>query len=453
MIARFLRPRPLSDALANQAINDFQSETAEITGEPDSVTARLVIYTLAGMVLTAILLANVIKLERIVNGNGRVISDAASLQVQPLETSIVRSIQVHEGQLVHKGDTLATLDPTFSNADVGNLRAQSTRLIAEIARLEAEQIDQPFHAEGNNSNNILQQSIWNARQAEYTSKMLGFKQKMERGEATIARAKADVAHYETRLGMVKEVEGMRRELERLQAGSRLNTLLASDSREEIARTLAQAQSDIQTASHEMEAQRADREVFVQQWKSGIARELVDKRSEFDKIEDELAKAEKRQDLVSLRAVDEAVVLEVGHVSVGSVLQAGEKLMTLVPADRGLSIETDVSAADQGFVAPGQTVNLKFSAYRYVDHGVGHGIVKTISADSFAPNEGKAETPNRFYRAHIDVIDLPLRNVPADFTLVPGMTVTTDIVVGKRTIMAYLLEGAIRTMSEGMREPG
>jgi hemolysin D len=46
----------------------------------------------------------------------------------------------------------------------------------------------------------------------------------------------------------------------------------------------------------------------------------------------------------------------------------------------------------------------------------------------------------------------LRNVPADFRLIPGMTLVGDILVGHRTIFSYLIEGAMRTGSEGMREP-
>jgi hemolysin D len=43
-------------------------------------------------------------------------------------------------------------------------------------------------------------------------------------------------------------------------------------------------------------------------------------------------------------------------------------------------------------------------------------------------------------------------VPRDFQLIPGLTVSGDILVGRRTIMAYLLEGVMRTGSEAMREP-
>jgi hypothetical protein len=33
-----------------------------------------------------------------------------------------------------------------------------------------------------------------------------------------------------------------------------------------------------------------------------------------------------------------------------------------------------------------------------------------------------------------------------------MTLTADVLVGKRTIMSYIVEGGLRTGSEAMREP-
>jgi len=37
-------------------------------------------------------------------------------------------------------------------------------------------------------------------------------------------------------------------------------------------------------------------------------------------------------------------------------------------------------------------------------------------------------------------------------LIPGMTLAGDIMVGHRTILSYIVEGALRTGSEAMREP-
>lgn len=450
-----LRPSAgaLAELRADQAIKDFQSETAEIVEAPDPAGMRAVLYVLAAMVVIAIILASVVKVDRVVTGNGRVVSDQPNLVVQPLEASVVRSLLVRAGQVVHKGEPLATLDPTFTTADVGTLKAQSGRLKAEIARLAAEEKGEPYQEIPGDPDSALQYSIWRSRQAEYAAQMLSYKQKIDGLEATIAHARDDVAHYKSRLGLSQEVEDMRKELENLRVGSRMNSLLAQDQKVEISRNLSKAQSDIQTATHGLEGQRADRDVYVEHWKSEIGKNLVERRSELDKNSDDLSKALRRDELVSLRAVQDAVVLEVGEFSVGSVVQPSQKLITLVPIDGGLSIETDIDAIDQGFVIPGQTVNLKFAAYRYVDHGVGHGRVRSVSADSFAAREDtKAQTPNRFYRAMVDITDLPLRNVPKDFALVPGMTLNADIVVGRRSIMAYIMEGAVRTFDEGMREP-
>jgi len=445
-------PQVLAEVQADQAIKDFQSETAEIVEAPDPLTARLTLHVLAGMVVFALTLASIVKVDRVVTSTGRVVSDVPNLVVQPLDASIVRSVLVRAGQVVHQGEPLATLDPTFTAADLGSLKAQSARLTATIARLDAEQKGQPYQQTDGDPESVLQYSIWRSRQAEYAAQMLSYKQKIDGYEATIAQARQDVAHYKSRLGLNQQVEDMRKDLEKAQVGSKLNSLLATDTRVEIARNLDKAQSDITTATHEAEGQRADRDVYVEHWKSDIAKQLVDTRNELDKTNDDLAKAQRRDELVSLRAEQDSVVLELGDFSVGSVVQPGQKLMTLVPVGSGLSIETDIAAIDQGFVVPGQTVNLKFAAYRYVDHGVGHGKVRSVSPDSFAVREDtKAET-GRFYRAMIDVSDLPLRNVPKDFTMVPGMTVTSDIVVGRRSIMAYILEGTVRTFSEGMREP-
>ena len=44
------------------------------------------------------------------------------------------------------------------------------------------------------------------------------------------------------------------------------------------------------------------------------------------------------------------------------------------------------------------------------------------------------------------------DVPKNFRLLPGDTLTGDVMVGERTIMSYLQEGILRTTSQAMREP-
>ena len=58
----------------------------------------------------------------------------------------------------------------------------------------------------------------------------------------------------------------------------------------------------------------------------------------------------------------------------------------------------------------------------------------------------------FYRARITVKREGLHDVPAGFRVIPGMPVTADIKVGKRTVLSYLLGRVIPYAREGMREP-
>lgn len=453
MTALLLRPQhPAPDRAAEQAINDFQGETAELVGQKDPALARSTLWVLAGMMTLLIVLSSVVGIDRVVSTPGRVIAQSPTIVVQPLETSIIRSIDVHIGQTVTRGQVLATLDPTFSLADVAKLETQALSLKAEIERLQVEADGKPFDVAGRTDKDVLVQfSIWKYRQAEYRAKLSNFDQRIETAQAAINRSQEDLRHYRSRLGIVTQVETMRQTLEKNQTGSRLNSLLAADTRIEVERNVSVAQNTIRTASHDLEALRAERDVYIQQWRSTILVDLVARRGEFDRVTEELSKAEKRRDLVELRAVEDAVVLDVAQFSVGSVVESARQLFTLMPLNAKLEVEAEIAATDQGSVKIGDEVQVKFDAYRYLKHGTGKGVVRTISEDSFTKRED-GQTRQPFYRSRIELTEVALRDVPKDFRLIPGMPVTADILVGERTIMSYFLEGVMKNVSEGAREP-
>jgi hemolysin D len=156
------------------------------------------------------------------------------------------------------------------------------------------------------------------------------------------------------------------------------------------------------------------------------------------------------------------VLTVAKVSVGSVLQSGQQFITLVPLDAPLEVEANVSGRDNGFIRVGDPVSIKFDTFPFIQYGLSYGTVRTISADSFTSADDQrnptgsvpmpTNTSEPFYRARITIDRVELHGTPADFRLIPGMPVTADIRVGKRTVLQYLLGRALPVASEGMREP-
>ena len=49
-------------------------------------------------------------------------------------------------------------------------------------------------------------------------------------------------------------------------------------------------------------------------------------------------------------------------------------------------------------------------------------------------------------------EIEFHGVPANFRLIPGMTLTADVKVGTRSVFRYIMGGFVRGAGEAMREP-
>ncbi|MBN8890534.1 MAG: hypothetical protein BGP12_06290 [Rhodospirillales bacterium 70-18] len=441
---------------------EFESPTAALIAAPVPARSRHVTWVLASMFVVFVTIASTIPIDRVVVSSGRVVTTAHNIVVQPLETSIVRSIDVREGELVHAGDLLARLDPTFAAADAGQLETQVASLQAEVNRLRDELDGKPYVSDGTPPSQ-LQAMIYAQRHAEQTFRLENYRQKIDSAQVKVQQALADIASYTARLDVAKVVEAKRRELERLQVGSQLNTLSAMDNRVEMARSLETARATADGARRDLSALVAERDGYVQQTRADTSQQLTDQGRKLDDARESLKKAKLRRELVQLRAERDSIVLSVAPVSVGSVMQSGDQFITLVPIDSPLEIETVIDGRDAGFVSVGDPVTIKFDSFPYVTYGFAHGTVRVISPDSFRdPNQDRSlatskqrstsDFGNFYYRARITIDSMNMHNLPAGFRTTPGMPVTGDIKIGKRTVVQFLLSRVIPVATDSMREP-
>jgi hemolysin D len=280
--------------------------------------------------------------------------------------------------------------------------------------------------------------------------------------STIARANSDLTGYRSRLEVATSVEAMRRELEHLQVGSKLNTLSAADNRAEMDRNMHYAEETANSAQRDLQAMVAERDGYVQGWHADISDKLSDATGKLSDARESLNKAQLHRQMVELRADRDATVLTVAKVSVGSVLTPGQQFITLVPADAPLEVEANIDGRDDGFVHVGDNVAVKFDTFPYHQYGLAYGAVRIISADSFTPQDEQrnptgmvpvsSSNNSPYYRARVAIDRVALHDTPEGFRIMPGMPVTADIKVGKRTVLTYLLGRVLPVATEAMREP-
>jgi hemolysin D len=446
--------RPPSDKLP-ALIGAFESETQSVIAKVAPYSDRAILHCLAILLVIAIVLMSVLRLDRVVVATGRIVPTAGSLYVQPLDRAIVRSIAVRVGDVVRKGQVLAVLDPTFAGADAMNLQNKRTSDTAVVARLESEAANVAFTPKTTDPYQTLQLAAWRQRQTAYRQSLNDFDARIASGSTATARSAEDARNYEQHLQIASDLEHRMVDLEASGYGATIKTLSARDTRIDAARQLAESQSQAVQARHEVAALRAQRAVFITKWRDDIASALVLARNDLNASTEDLVKANRIRDLTTVVAPADGVVLKIGTASVGSVVDttqnAIQPLFTLTPLAGPLEADVDIPAGDIGFVKQGDKVRIKLDAYRFLQHGTADGVVKTISEGSFTTDADQQRTPTHF-TARVAFTKVNLRNTPKGFRLIPGMTLQGDILIGSRTIMSYILEGALRTGNEAMREP-
>jgi hemolysin D len=456
---RSFRSDPLrSKAPPDKIVRLFQSETAEIMEAPEPFGVRATLYVVAAFFVALIVVALVTRLDRVVSSSsGHIVTTQSTVVVQALDPSLIKTIEVREGERVAAGAVLATLDPTFAAADVGALKQQIESLDAQIARCEAELANRPYDPPADPDPAVdryvqLQRSYYLTRKAQFENQVRAYDEQIAQVTATIAKLQNNQARYTDRARLAKEVEEMRATLAAAQVGSRLNLLAATDQKTELLRNLEYDRNSLVESQHQLQATTATRNAFTQQWLGEASKEQVTARNQRDVAVHQLEKATKHKDLVRLAAAEDSVVLKMAKLSVGSVLKEGDPLIYLAPLHSPVEAEVHISPRDVGFIRAGDPVRIKLDAFNFIEHGMAEGTVRWISEGAFSVNEDSGASMDPYYKVRIALTNVDLHNVPESFRLIPGMTLTADVHIGTRSVLMYMVNGAVQGMNEAMREP-
>jgi hypothetical protein len=245
-----------------------------------------------------------------------------------------------------------------------------------------------------------------------------------------------------------ELEAMQETLMAQNFGARMQLLEARDRRLGAEREMEMARSKEIELRSELSTREAEKVAFMRSWRQKTMEELLNTARDRDGIKEQLQKADKRRQLVSLVSPVDAVVLDMAKLSEGSVVQGAEQMFTLVPLGAELEAEVRIDSMDIGYIKTSDSTHLKLDAFPFQKHGALEGHIRTISEDAFRRDAtGNSGGLDAYYLSRISFKGSALRNMNEKMRLLPGMTLSAEIVVGKRSVMSYLLWPLTKAMSE------
>ena len=430
-----------------QNIVDFQPDALEIRNERLSPAVKFCVWMPVIIVFIAIIWSIFAKVDVVVQGGGKLVTNDSTIVMKPLERSVIKKINVKIGNVVKKDQILITFDPTINKAEADRLNNEILALDAQLKRLRAEFLKQPFTGGGNQFEK-WQLAIYKQRQEYYKERMSYFNETLMQVKASIKSRQDNLHNQKERLAAVRKLEDMFKTLHSKQAASLKELIQMSISRMEMEASVDELENSILELQHRLGTTRADMNSFIQEWRNQLSENMVTVDRNLTSVKKEYDKVARLIEYVYLRAPCDAVVHEIAAFSPGSAVQEAEALITLIPLGNDIELEGEIRPQDISKVKVGSKARIKLTAYPFQKYGTLDGEVRTISENTLQKGQDGQMT---YYRARI-LISGKLKNVDSNFRLIPGMEAQCEIKSDRRRIITYVLYPLIKALDETAKEP-
>ncbi|NPA73017.1 MAG: HlyD family type I secretion periplasmic adaptor subunit [Gammaproteobacteria bacterium] len=428
------------------------SSLSQAALEKPTAKSQWVVWVILLVVIWLITWANYAELDKIVRGEGKVVPSIEIQVIQNLEGGIIEGIFVQSGDKVTKGQTLIKLDNTQFSSSFDESEIKEAQLIARSQRLTAEAFSKPFAATDVSDDPRIQ-ALYDREYRLYQGRLRQHKtndaiivEQIEQKKLELREAYSQSKQLARSRNLLKQEIGLMQPLVKQGIASQVDLLKLQREENDAYSRLRTVQNSIPKIKSIISEYRSKRieakEMYMNDAHEELNQVLAEK-SQLEKSKLALADRVKRTDIQS---PVNGTIKQILVSTIGGVVQPGSDIIEIVPEADALVLETKIPPADIGFLYEGLKAKIKFTAYDFAIYGGLDGTVTRISADTITDEEG-----NSFYIARIETDQNHLGTEAAPLYLLPGMTASVDIIVGKHTILDYLLKPIIKAKDLALRE--
>jgi len=442
---------------------DFAPGLLSIQESPPARLPRVVMYVVGSLFLVLVCWAVFGKLDIVASAEGKLVPQSYVKIVQPADGGIVQEILVKEGQRVTAGQILMRMDTKDALADESTIDTQLTMRSLQLRRIDAELGNKSMIKEASDPDDLFRQvqSQFSDRRHAYTDALGGAQDALNKAERDYDSGKEVLAKLREVTPLLKEQADSYTDMGKEGYVPMVQVRDKQRDYMEKARDLKAQESTLASLQAAVSAAGKQVSELTSKYRSDLQNERIDAEGQYRKFQQDQVKQVHKTGLLELKAPQAGVVKDLATHTVGTVVQPGTVLLSLVPENEPLIAEVMVRNDDVGFVYPHQKVKVKLAAYPFQQYGMLNGEVMTVGADSSEDQQGsQASGSNKdkekaqgttIYKALVSLNTQELKVDKETFKLVPGMQVTAEINQGKRTVLEYLLSPLEKTVRESGRE--
>ncbi|MBA2486440.1 MAG: HlyD family type I secretion periplasmic adaptor subunit [Nitrospira sp.] len=432
---------------------EFLPAVLEIQDAPPSPIGRAILWTIMVLITVSVAWASVGRIDIVATAQGHIIPSGYSKVIQPYETGVITSIQVQDGQVVHKGDLLIELDPAQNLGDRNRASNEFRAAKVDAARLQALVAGSATfvaQTDGDSQYVQLQEQLLRDQISEYQARMDAASHVIAQRMAAVDLTEENIRRLEATVPMETERAGAFKRLMERDAVTKLDYLQAEGQRIDKLQELAGQKHKLRQDKAALAEAEKNRRALASEFQQTKQTELSATETKAASLSQEVSKAGQRAELQRLVSPIDGVVQQLAVHTVGGVVTPAQPLLIVVPQDHPVEVEAQLENKDVGFVKEGQTAEIKVETFPFTLYGTIPGTVLTVSDDAMPIDKDKSADRLVFATR----VSLVHGTIPVEGKLVhlsPGMAVTVEIKTGRRRVMEYLLSPMLKSLQESLRE--
>jgi len=434
------------------AVHDFE-DTESIYARPPS---KPVVMTAIGLLVFTFLIviwSSFSFVDKTVSARGKFTNTAPNIEIQSTGSSFIQELNLERGQFIKKGETVAILDGTVVNANLKITKDKINTIKTKILRLELQKksiLEKSLNKDSSGKLDSMNNEILKRQFDAFMIQINTFSSDIIKLDKEIVSMSKDKKLMSEQLDIKIKIEERKKTLFEKNIASLLDKLGATDQRISASRQLLTTGTSIEKLQSQKKSTIDQRKSFLTGELVSITEELSSFKDQLLQLNEELIKNELEKSNLHVKSPVDGVVLNLPTVTVGSLINKGEPIVTLVRAGLPLVLEIDVDPKDASDLYMGNPVSVKIDALPFQQFGDVQGTLVYLSDDTV--QESLQGESGAFYRGRVNVEDSALVGLPEEFDLTPGMLASADLKVGKRRLITYFTNPILKSLSSAMREP-